>query len=152
MKEQVGDYHRIIPDVKGQAAGDVELWFNTVTSRDEVDFATVLAPKDAQIVATGPKSMIVHIGNNWIDVDVIVVHAPFSWVTKHQEDAEAVTYAFWEALQEALKKRAKPHAPLLFSGDANIELSHAQVCYEGIGLRQPAKDATHYAGTVCDFP
>ena len=27
---QIGDYHRVIPDPKGQAAGDVELWFNTV--------------------------------------------------------------------------------------------------------------------------
>ena len=61
---QIGDYHRIIPDVKGQAAGDVELWFNTVTPRDESDPASVLPPKDAQIVATGPKFMIVHIGNN----------------------------------------------------------------------------------------
>ena len=25
---QIGDYHRVIPDPKGQAAGGVELWFN----------------------------------------------------------------------------------------------------------------------------
>ena len=29
---QIGDYQRVIPDVKGPAAGDVELWFITVTS------------------------------------------------------------------------------------------------------------------------
>ena len=75
---QIGDYHRISPDVTGQAAGDLELWFNTVTLWDKADPATVLAPKDAQIVATGPKFMIVHIGNQWIDMDVIVVHAPHS--------------------------------------------------------------------------
>ena len=71
-----GDYHRIIPDVKGQAAGDVELCFNTVTPWDESDPAKVLAPKDAQIVSTGPKFMIVHIGNTCIDMDITVAHAP----------------------------------------------------------------------------
>ena len=54
----------------------MELWFNTVTHLDEADPATVLAPKDAQIVATVPNVMIVHIGNNWIGMDVIAVHAP----------------------------------------------------------------------------
>ena len=55
---QIGDYmyHRSIPDDKGQAAGDVELWFNTVTPWDESDPATVLAPKDAQIEATDQSS------------------------------------------------------------------------------------------------
>ena len=27
---EIGDHNRIIPDVNGQAAGDVELWFSTV--------------------------------------------------------------------------------------------------------------------------
>ena len=96
---QIGDCHTIILDVKGQAAGDVELWLNTVTPWDEGDPATVLAPKDAQIVATGPKFMIVHIGVHWIDMDVIVAHARHFRDTKHQEGAEVVTYAFWEAFQ-----------------------------------------------------
>ena len=87
--------------------------------------------------------MIVHICKNWIDMDVIVVHAPNSWHTKRQEGVEATTYALWEALQEAFKKRAKPHASFFFLGDANIELSHAQVCYEGIGPHQPSKEATN---------
>ena len=60
---QICDYHRIISDPKGQAAGDVELWFNTVTPWDQDDPATTMKPKDAQIVATGPKFMIVHLGN-----------------------------------------------------------------------------------------
>ena len=58
--------------------------------------------------------MIVHLGNGWIDLDVIVAHAPHSCDTKHDEGAEEVTYAFWEKLQLALTKRAKPHAPFFF--------------------------------------
>ena len=84
-------------------------------------------------------------------MDVIVVHAPHSWDTKHQEGAEAITYAFWKALQEAIKKSAKPHATLFFLGDVNIEFSHAQVCYEGTGHHQPAKEATNYAGIFGEF-
>ena len=76
--------------------------------------------------------MIVHLGNEWIDIDLIVVHVPHSLETKHQEGAEELTYAFWEQLQHALTKRARPHAPLFFLGDANLELSHAQACYEGM--------------------
>ena len=91
---QIGDYHRIIPAVKGQAAGDVELWSNTVIPWDETDRATTLKLNDAQIVATGPKFMIVHLGNEWIDLDIIVAHTPHSWDTKHKEGAEEVTYAF----------------------------------------------------------
>ena len=87
--------------------------------------------------------MIVHLVHNWIDIDVIVDHAPHSWETKHNEGAEEQTYAFWEELGVALTKRAKPHAPLFFLGDANMELSLAQACYEGIGQHQPAKEGTH---------
>ena len=54
--------------------------------------------------------MIVHLGDTWIDIDIIVAHAPHSWETKHQEGAETQTYAFWEQLGAALTKRAKPHA------------------------------------------
>ena len=61
---QICDYHRIIPDPKGQAAGDVESWFNTVIPLDQDDPAITMKPKDAQIVATGPKFMIVHLGTN----------------------------------------------------------------------------------------
>ena len=100
---------------KGQAAGDVELWFNTVIPWDAMDPATTLKHTDAQILATGLKFMIVHFGNEWIDPDVIVAHAPQSWKTKHEEGAEEVTYAFWEQFHLALIKRAKPHAPF-FSG------------------------------------
>ena len=107
---QIGDYHRRIPDVKGQAAGDVELWFNTIIPWDATDPATTLKPTDAQIVATGPKFMIAHLGNEWIDLDVIVAHAPHSWEIQHEEGAEQVAYAFWEQLQLALTKGAKPHA------------------------------------------
>ena len=73
--------------------------------------------------------MIVHLGNGWIDLDVIVAHAPHSWDTKHDEGAEEVTYGFLEQLQLALTKRAKPHASPFFLGDANLELSNAQACY-----------------------
>ena len=108
---QIGDYHRIIPDPKGQAAGDVELWFNTVIPWDKEDSAITMKQIDAQFVATGPKFMIVHLGNKWIDIDVIVAHAPHSWETKHQEGAEEQTYVFWEQFRAALTKRAKPQAP-----------------------------------------
>ena len=138
---KIGDYQKVIPDVKGQAAGDVELWFNTVVPWDAEDFKSVLSAGDAQIVATGPKFMTVHFGNTWINMDIVVA-APHSWDTKHQEGAEDLTYAFWEYLKEALKKRAQPHASLFFLGDANIELSHGQMCYDGIGSHQFAKEAT----------
>ena len=137
------DDQRVIPDVTGPAVRDVELWFNTVTFWDAEDPPTVLAAGDAQIVATGPKFMIVHIGNAWIDMDIVVVHAPYAWDTKHEEGAEEITYACCESLKEKLKKRAKLHAPLFLLGDVNIEFSHGQLCYEGIGPHQPAKEATH---------
>ena len=57
----------------------------------------------------------------------------------------------WEQFGVALTKRAKPHAPLFFLGDANMELSLAQACYEGIGQHQPAKEGTHYAGIFGEF-
>ena len=95
--------------------------------------------------------MIHHLGNEWIDIDIIVVHGPHSWETEHQEGVEEVTYAFWEQLQHALTKRARPHAPFFIVGDANLLLSHAQACYEGIGQHQPAKEATHYAGVFGDL-
>ena len=68
---------------KGKQQVDVELWFNTVIPWDAMDFATTLKPNDAQIVATGRKFMIVNFGNEWIDPDVIVAHAPHSWDIKH---------------------------------------------------------------------
>ena len=108
---QIGDYHRVIPEPKGQAAGDVELWFNTVIPLDQDDLATTMQPKDAQIVATGPTFMIVHLGNKWISIDIIVDHAPHSWDTKHKKGAEAQTYVFWEQFGMAFTKIAKPHAP-----------------------------------------
>ena len=80
---QIGDYHRIMQDVKGQAAGYVYSWFNPVIPWDEMDIATAPKPNDAQIVATEPTFMIVHLGNELIDLDVIVAHAPHSWDTKH---------------------------------------------------------------------
>ena len=104
---QIGDYQRVIPDVKGPAAGDVELWFNTVIPWDAEDFKAVLAAGDAQIVATGPKLMIVHIGNAWVDMDIVVANAPHSWDTKHQEGAEEITDGFWEYLKEVLTKTCK---------------------------------------------
>ena len=98
---QTGDYQRVIPDPKDEAAGDVELCFNTVIPWDQEDLATIMQPKDAQIVATGPKFMIVHFGNDWIDIDGIVAHAPHSWERKDKEGAEEQTYAFWERFQQA---------------------------------------------------
>ena len=86
------------------------MWFNTAIPWDAADFATILKSTDAQSVATGPKFMIFDLGNEWIDLDVIVAHAPQSWDTKRDEGAEEVTYAFREQLQFALTKRAKPHA------------------------------------------
>ena len=56
---------------------------NTVIPWDEMDLATTQKPNDAHIVATGPKFMIVHLGNEWIDLDVIVDHAPHSLDTRH---------------------------------------------------------------------
>ena len=56
----------------------MELWFNTVILWDAMDPATTLKPTDAQIVATGRKFMIIDFGNEWIDLDVIVAHAPHS--------------------------------------------------------------------------
>ena len=57
----------------------MELWFNTIIPWDAADFATILKPNDAHILATGPKFMIVHLGNEWVDLDVVVAHAPHSW-------------------------------------------------------------------------
>ena len=118
----------------------MELRFNTVIPWDETDLATTQKPNDAQIVATGPKFMIVHLGNEWIDLDVIVAHAPHSWDTKHQEGAEEVTFAFWEKL--CPNQTCGATCTIFFLGDANLELSTAQACYEGIGQHQPAKEAT----------
>ena len=53
---QIGSYQRVIPDVKGPAAGDVEFWLNTVIPWDAEDPKTVLFPGDAQIVTTGPST------------------------------------------------------------------------------------------------
>ena len=38
-----------------------------------------------------------------------------------------------------------------FVGDANLEISNVQTCYEGIGQHQPAKEATHYASIFGEF-
>ena len=59
----------------------MELWFNTVIPWVETDPATVLKVNFAQIIATGPKFMKIHLGNEWIDLDVIVAHARHSWDT-----------------------------------------------------------------------
>ena len=75
----------------------MELWFNTAIPWDAADPATTLTSTDVQIVATGPKFMIVHLGNEWIDLDVIVAHAPHSWDTKPDGRAEDVTYALWNS-------------------------------------------------------
>ena len=61
---------------------------------------TVLAAGDAQIVTTGTKFLIVHIGNAWIEMDVVVAHAQHFWDTKHQEGAEEIIDAFWDSLKE----------------------------------------------------
>ena len=50
-----------------------------------------------------------------------------------------------------LDQTCQTTCPTFLPGDANLELSHAQACYEGIGQHQPAKDATHYAGIFCEF-
>ena len=76
---QIADNQKVIPDVKGQAAGEVELWFNTVAAWDAEDPKSVLSAGDAQIVTTGPKFMIVHIGNTWIIRGIVVAHSPHSW-------------------------------------------------------------------------
>ena len=39
----------------------MELWFNSIIPWDAADFATTLKPNDAQVLATGPKFMIVHL-------------------------------------------------------------------------------------------
>ena len=105
---QIGNYHSVIPDPKGQVAGDVELWFNTAIPWVQDDPATTMQPKDAQIVATGPEFMIVHLGNKWINIDIIVAHAPHSWDSKHQEGAEEQTYAFGNSLEWPLQKGPTP--------------------------------------------
>ena len=38
-----------------------------------------------------------------------------------------------------------------FFCDANIEISHGQMCYEGIGSHQPATEATNYAAIFGQF-
>ena len=43
---------------------------------DVEDPKIVLAPRDAQKVTTGPKHMIVHIGDAWIEMDIVVAHVP----------------------------------------------------------------------------
>ena len=42
-KAQIGSYQRVIPDVKGQAVGNVKLWFNTDIHCDAEDPKIVLA-------------------------------------------------------------------------------------------------------------
>ena len=49
----------------------MKFWFNTIIPWDQNDPATTTKPRDAQIVATRPKFMIVHLGNEWIDIDII---------------------------------------------------------------------------------
>ena len=67
---------------------------HTVSPWDAEDPKSVLVAGDAQIVATGLKFMSVYIGNTWINMDIVVAHAPHLWDTRHQEGAEEVTCAF----------------------------------------------------------
>ena len=112
--DQIGSYHRVIPDVKGPAAGDVEFWFNTVIPWDAEDPKTVLSRGDSQVVVTGPKFMIVHMGNAWIEMDIVAAYAPHSWGTKHAEGAERVLFYIWKYLPEGRKTRANLHASFFF--------------------------------------
>ena len=101
--------------------------------------------------------MIVNICATWLKFDVVAVvaHASHSWDFRkytnisedgiEEEDAEPQSVKFWERLTHALAQRPLPHCPLLFVGDANIDLSHLQACYQGVGEHQAAREATSYA-------
>ena len=65
--------------------------------------------------------------------------------TRHQKRVK-----FWEHLTIALAKRPLPHCPLFILADANIEVSHAQTCYRGIGEHQAAQEATSYASILAE--
>ena len=87
---------------------------------------------------------------------MVVAHAPHSWdPKKHKktqpngievEDAETQSVQFWEHLTGTFAKRPLPHCPLVLLADANIELSHAQICYRGVGGHHAAREAISYAG------
>ena len=92
---------------------------------------------------------------------VVVAHAPHSWDPKRhnntfeegvdEEDAETQSVTFWEHLTLALAKRPLPHCPLFILADANIEASHAQTCYRGIGEHQAAREETSYDSIFAEF-
>ena len=90
-----------------------------------------------------------------------MAHAPHSWdPRKHRgtqqdgievEDAETQAVKGWEHLSATLAKRPLPRCPLVLLADVNIEVSHAQTCYKGLGDHQAAKEATPYAGIFAEF-
>ena len=81
-RSQAGDYCRIIPDPNSPASVDIELWFNTKLPWDPSDYLTVLSADHATIVGTGPHYMIVNICAPWLEIDIVVAHAPHSWDPK----------------------------------------------------------------------
>ena len=155
-RSQAGDYCRVIPEPNSLAAGGIELWFNTSIPWDPNDPLTVLTAEHATITGTGPHYIVVNICAPWIKIDLVVAHAPHSWdPKKHKgtqpngievEDAETQSVKFWEHLTGTFAKRPLPHCPLVLLADVNIELSHAQTCYRGVGGHQAAREATSYAG------
>ena len=159
-RSQAGDYCRVIPDLNSPAAGDIELWFNTRIPWDPIDPLTVLTAEHATIAGTGPHYIIVNICAPWLKIDVVVAHAPHNWdLKKHNktkldgtelEDTEMQSVKFWDHLTDTLAKRPLPHCPLIVLADVNIELSHAQICYRGVGEHQAAREATSYAGIFAD--
>ena len=114
-----------------------------------------------QSQARAPHYIFVNLCAPWIQFDIVVAHAPHSWDprkhkgTQHDgievEDAEAQAVKCWEHLSATLAKRPLPHRPLVLLADVNIEVSHAQVCYKGLGDHQVAKEATPYAGIFAEF-
>ena len=121
----------------------------------------MLLPDHATIVGIGPHYLIVNICALWLTFDVVVAHAPRCWdLQKHketseevldEEDAETQSVKFWEHLTLAFAKRPLTHCPLFFLADVNIELSHAQTCYRGIGEHQAARQATSCVSIFTEF-
>ena len=143
------------------AGGDVELWFNTRILWDPGDPLIALRPEHATITGTGPHYIVVDICAPWMKLDVVVARVPHSWdPRKHRgtqqdgievEDAETQAENKWEHLSATLAKRPLPRCPLVLLADVNIEVSHAQTCYKGLGDHQAAKEATPYAGIFAEL-
>ena len=157
-RTQSGDFCRIIPDPNSPAGGDIELWVSTRIPWDPCDSLIVFRPEHGTIAGTGPHYILVNLCAPWIQLDIVVAHAPHSWDPRQHrgtqqdgievEDAETQAVKCWGHFSATLAKRPLPRCPLVLRADVNIEFSHAQTCYKGLGDHQAAKEATPYAGIL----